>query len=127
MTYKVVPLTDADKDPKTDVRLILEDEYGGRVRIIIDDHCYVLQLATPMGTDYAWKSTTHWFREAAAELHILMELEILGGMFTLQAEQAALLIKAEQRFVDKAAKIVERRSGRKPPRHTFEISLGKEE
>ena len=123
MTYKLQPLTDRDKDPTTDVRAILTDEFGGTVRIIVDDHCYVLQQSVADGPEYKWISVTHWFREAARELHVLMELEVMGACGDLQAAQA-VVYEAEQRLVDEAAKVVSRRSGRKSPRHAFEISLG---
>ena len=115
MTYKLQPLTPRDKDSKTNVRAILTDEYGGTVRIIIDDNCYVLQQLIPDGSGYKWINVTHWFREAARELHVLMELEILVGIGDLQTAQC----EAEQRLVDEAAKVVSRRTD-KP----FKISLG---
>jgi hypothetical protein len=118
MTYKLQPLTDRDKDPTTDVRAILTDEYGGTVRIIVDDHCYVLQQLVPDGPGYKWINVTHWFREAARELHVLMELEVLGTVGDLQSAQN-VVYEAEQRLVDEAAKVVSRRTG-KP----FKISLG---
>ena len=123
-SYKVIPLTDADKDPAIDVRAVLENNHGKRARIIVDADCFVLQLATPKGLNSGWQPTTYWFRAAVHEVYVLMEREILAGMLTLQAEQNGTLLKIEQEFVDKAAKIVERRSGRKPPHHTFKIMLG---
>ena len=126
MTYKVIPLTDADKDPAIDVRAVLENNNGGRARIIVDANCFVLQLATPMGLNSGWQPTTYWFRAAVREVYVLMEKEILAGIIKLQSEQSVALLKTEQQIVDKAAKIIERRSGRKPPRHIFEILLGEE-
>jgi len=38
----------------------LEDEYGGRAKIVRDDHCLVLFLDIGNG----FKPATHWFREA---------------------------------------------------------------
>ena len=45
----------------------LADEYGGRVQIAVDDHCYVLFAKVP-DSDGAYVSVKHWFREAAEVL-----------------------------------------------------------
>ena len=65
MPYRVLKHTQAD--PSFDVVVSMEDLYGGRARIVVDDHCYVLQefeLDEPYGKQGTWKSVTHWFREA---------------------------------------------------------------
>jgi len=59
--YKVV---ETDTNETWDFRgkplVGLEDEYGGRAKIVIDDHCLVLFVDTGDG----FKPATHWFREA---------------------------------------------------------------
>lgn len=44
----------------------LSDEYGGRVQISIDDHCYVLHIKQPDSDIY--KITGWWFKEAVKVL-----------------------------------------------------------
>lgn len=42
----------------------LEDEYGGKCQIAIDDHCYVLYLMHEDEKKIYYKPTHHIFREA---------------------------------------------------------------
>jgi hypothetical protein len=85
MTYKRRPLGAEDDDSTADVLAVLEDEYGGRARIIMDDHCYVLQLHRVEndgqgGGQGGWRSVTHWFREAVNALHDLVFLHDTTGL-----------------------------------------------
>lgn len=45
----------------------LEDEYGGRAQICVDDHCFILMLKR----DNGYITTPHWFQEAVNVLKTL--------------------------------------------------------
>ena len=72
--YKVV---ETDKSAKNEFGselhpiLTLADEYGGRVQIGIDDHCYVCYLKHEVGDKIFYRSITHLFRELHGALRIL--------------------------------------------------------
>jgi len=51
--------------------LTLANEYGGRVQIGIDDHCYVCFLKHEHDGKIFYRYTTHLFRELHAALCIL--------------------------------------------------------
>ena len=77
--YKL--LDEPEFDPTAGVLCSMKDEYGGRARIINDDHCFVLQqwisearLGEDSGEGPHWKSVTHWFHEAAEALHDMVSL-----------------------------------------------------
>lgn len=55
----------------------LADEYGGRLQIAIDDHCYVLRLRVSKGGPHEdkYRTVTHIFREA---FEVLRELPVPG-------------------------------------------------
>ena len=68
-------------DPKKRVLASMKDEYGGRARIVADDHCFVLQawineprIDKADGESHRWKSVTHWFREAAEAMRDMVFL-----------------------------------------------------
>jgi hypothetical protein len=63
-------MTAEDHDPLRTPLVLLEDEYGGKARIVMDDHCYVLQLHRVAPS--RWISVTHWFREAAEALRDIL-------------------------------------------------------
>ncbi len=46
----------------------LADEYGGRVQIAIDDHCYVLYVGS---RTRSYGLSSHWFKEAVKVLKTL--------------------------------------------------------
>ena len=59
--YKVVePDTNETWDGFGQLLVSLEDEYGGRAKIVKDDHCLVLLVDAGNG----FKLATHWFKEA---------------------------------------------------------------
>lgn len=72
--YKVV---ETDKSAKNEYGtelhpiLTLADEYGGRVQITIDDHCYKCFLRHGEGSTEFYRPTYHLFRELHAALCIL--------------------------------------------------------
>jgi len=69
--YKIV---ETDKSAKNEYGtelhpiLTLADEYGGRVQIGIDDHCYVCHLKHKDGDKIFYRYMTHLFRELHAAL-----------------------------------------------------------
>jgi len=52
----------------------LADEYGGRVQIVIDDHCFVLELKQEDGS---YKMIKWWFQEAVDVLKTLPSVEAI--------------------------------------------------
>lgn len=59
--YKVIePDTDATWGIGGKPLVALADEYGGRAKIVRDDHCLVLFVDVGNG----YKPAIHWFREA---------------------------------------------------------------
>lgn len=46
--------------------ITLENEFNDRAQIVEDDGCYVLYLATRVGT---YNIATHWFKEATIALY----------------------------------------------------------
>ena len=77
--YKLLKEPEFDETAK--VLCSMEDEYGGRARIVNDDHCFVLQLwvddpqsSPDEGQGHQWHSVSHWFKEAADALHDMVFL-----------------------------------------------------
>lgn len=65
-------------------RLTLEDGYGGRFHIVVDDHCYVLMCER----DGKCTQVTHWFPEAVEAMrHLPLHPDDAPGLPTLRLVQ----------------------------------------
>lgn len=68
MTYEITGESPHEIDNGNQIaRLTLEDGYGGRYHIVVDDHCYVLMCER----EGKYSSVTHWFAEAVMALRQL--------------------------------------------------------
>lgn len=83
MSYKQMPL-DGFHNTTHKALVALQDEYGQKMRIVMDDGCYVLQTFIEKNSDAKWKSVTHWFPEAATALTNI----VVANLFIQQVRNA---------------------------------------